>query len=146
MEKCGSSYRYLFSLPLRNSSTTTRHRFSIDIMSFRMVLRELIALVKYLLSRKSSSTLETSVNNDFPICTVLNVCHYCKGRTNSFTFTSSTFAICNSISKLGCVVFVTHLEMVAWSLPSCSASHLLVFSFSAKATLIRLRCLLSILY
>ena len=41
-------------------------------------------------------------------------------------------------------VLVHHLEMVAGSFPTCSASHLLVFSFSASITLIRFIFLLGI--
>lgn len=69
-------------------------------------------------------------------------CHY-NCLTKSFKLTSNTFAICSSVSKFGWAEFVTHFDTVAWSLPSCSASHLFWMFFSAKMTLIRLRFLLS---
>ena len=52
--------------------------------------------------------------------------------TNSCTGTSSAFAIAISASRLGWVVLVTHLEIVAWSFPSLSANHLLFRSCSAR--------------
>ena len=43
-------------------------------------------------------------------------------------------AILYRVSKPGCAALVHHFETVAGSFPSCSASHLLVFFFSAKTT------------
>ena len=43
-----------------------------------------------------------------------------------------------SVSKLGCEVFVHHLETVVWSFFNCSASHLLVLHCSARTTFRRL--------
>ena len=57
--------------------------------------------------------------------------------TNSCTGTSSALAIAMRASRLGWVVLVTHLEIVAWSLPSLSANHLLFRSCSARTILIR---------
>ena len=58
---------------------------------------------------------------------------------NSFTLTLSNSAILNNISNPGCVLLLHHFEMVEGSLHSCSASHLLVFFFSTKTTLIRFK-------
>ena len=56
------------------------------------------------------------------------------GLTNSFISTSSSFAIFSKVSILGWEVLVHHLEMVAGSFPSVSASHLLVLFFSTRTT------------
>lgn len=57
--------------------------------------------------------------------------------SKSFTSTSKTLAISNSVSRLGWAVFVHHFDTVAGSFPNCSASHLLVRFFSTSTTLIR---------
>ena len=57
--------------------------------------------------------------------------------TNSWTDTSSALAIAMRASRLGWVVLVTHLEIVAGSLPNLLDSHLLFKSRSARTTLIR---------
>ena len=57
----------------------------------------------------------------------------------SFASTSKHAAIWYSVSKPGCAELVHHLLIVAGSFPSCSASHLLVFFFSARTTLSRLK-------
>ena len=41
-------------------------------------------------------------------------------------------AISTKFSKLGWALLVHHLDIVAGSLPNCSASHLFVFFFSAR--------------
>lgn len=56
---------------------------------------------------------------------------------NSFTFTSRHLAISIWFSRLGCELFVHHLETVAGSFLNCSASHLFVRFFSASTTFIR---------
>lgn len=43
-----------------------------------------------------------------------------------------------SVSRLGCVLFVTHLDIVAGSFPNFSDSHLLFKSRSARTTFILL--------
>ena len=65
---------------------------------------------------------------------------------SSFISTSRHWAICINASKGGWQALVHHLEMVAWSLPSFSASHLFVFPFSASITFIRLRFFSAIAY
>jgi hypothetical protein len=52
----------------------------------------------------------------------------------------------SKFSKVGCALFVHHFEIVAGSLPSCSASHLLVRFFSASTTFNLFRSLDSIFY
>ena len=58
---------------------------------------------------------------------------------SSLISTSRHWAIWINASKGGWQALVHHLEMVAWSLPSFSASHLFVFPFSASITFMRLR-------
>lgn len=72
------------------------------------------------------------------------VCYSSCSRIKSLISTSNTLTTCNNISKLGCAAFVHHFETVAGSLPTYSASHLLVLPFSASITLIRLIFLLAI--
>lgn len=68
--------------------------------------------------------------------------HY---RIKSLTVTPRHFAISTRFSKFGCALLVHHLEIVAGSLPNCSASHLLVLFFSARTTFSRFRSLFSII-
>ena len=63
---------------------------------------------------------------------------------NSLTVasTSKHLAISTNVSKFGCSVLVHHFETVPGSLPSCSASYLLVRFFSASTTFSRFISLL----
>jgi len=65
-------------------------------------------------------------------------CLFVDDQSRSFTSTLRHFAISSRVSSPGCDVFVHHLLTVAGSLPSCSASHLLVFFRSASTTFNRL--------
>ena len=65
---------------------------------------------------------------------------------SSFISTSRHWDICINASKGGRQALVHHLEMVAWSIQSFSASHLFVFPFSASITFIRLKFFSAIAY
>lgn len=58
--------------------------------------------------------------------------------SNSFTSTSSNFAISKKVSIVGCISFVHQRDTVDLSLPVTSASHFDDFSFSARTIFILL--------
>ena len=71
----------------------------------------------------------------FILMTNVKTCLFTSDSTSkSFISTSRSLAISKKVSILGCVVLVHHFDTVAGSLPSVSANHLLVFSFSTRTS------------
>ena len=58
--------------------------------------------------------------------------------------TANNLAVLIILSISGWLEFVHHFEIVVWSFPSCSASHLPVFFFSTSTNFIRFKSLFAI--
>ena len=58
--------------------------------------------------------------------------------------TANNLAVLITLSISGWLEFVHHFEIVVWSFPSCSASHLPVFFFSTSTNFIRFKSLFAI--
>ena len=62
----------------------------------------------------------------------------------SLMSTANNLAVLIILSISGWLEFVHHFEIVVWSFPSCSASHLPVFFFSTSTNFIRFKSLFAI--